>query len=129
MAAQSRIAKSLAEISLGGLRQQIPSTRQFVFNAAVKLGTDATNSFLDNVYKVFDFDSPAGDTRIAFCGNSALNALAKVAAATTNVRLNSDSIIKQYGMDPFVTKKEHHEKKPSVFKPPKPRAEEPPGLA
>jgi len=32
--------------------------------------------------------------------------------------------IKQYGMDPFVTKKDH-EKKPSVFKPPKPRAEEP----
>ena len=37
--------------------------------------------------------------------------------------------IKQYGMDPFVTKKEPHEKKPSVFKPPKPRAEEPPGQA
>ena len=31
--------------------------------------------------------------------------------------------IKQHGMDPFVTKKDH-EKKPSVFKPPKPRAEE-----
>jgi hypothetical protein len=32
--------------------------------------------------------------------------------------------IKQYGMDPFVSKKDH-EKKASVFKPPKPRAEEP----
>lgn len=85
--------------TFGGLRQQIPSTRQFIFTGAVKLGTDASNSFLDNVYKVFDFDSPAGDTRIAFCGNAALNALAKVAAATTNVRLNSDSIIKQYGME------------------------------
>jgi hypothetical protein len=65
----------------------------------VKLGTDASNSFLDNVYKVFDYDSPAGDTRICFAGNAAINSLAKVAAATTNVRLNSDSVIKQYGME------------------------------
>jgi hypothetical protein len=84
--------------TFGGLRQQIPSTRQFVFSGPVKLGTDASNSFLDNVYKVFDYDSPAGDTRLAFCGNYALNSLAKVAASTTNVRLNSDQIITQYGM-------------------------------
>jgi hypothetical protein len=85
--------------TFGGLRQQIPSTRQFVFSGPVKLGTDASNSFLDNVYKVFDYDSPAGDTRICFAGNAAINSLAKVAAATTNVRLNSDSVIKQYGME------------------------------
>lgn len=85
--------------TFGGLRQQIPSTRQYIFTGAVKLGTDATNSFLDKVYQVFDYETPAGDTRIAFAGNAAINALAKVAAGTTNVRLNSDSVIKQYGME------------------------------
>lgn len=84
---------------MAGLRQSIPQSRQFVFTAPVKLGTDATNSFLDKIYKVFDYDTPAGDTRLAFAGNAAINALAKVAAATTNVRLNSDSVIKQYGME------------------------------
>lgn len=95
LAASSENGKPLR--TFGGLRQQIPSTRQFVFGGSVTFSPGA-NNFLDKVYKVFDFASPAGDTRIAFCGNDALNALAKVAAGTTNVRLNSDSVITQYGM-------------------------------
>ena len=84
--------------TFAGLRKQLPTTRQTVFSAAISF-TAATNNFLDAVYKVFDFDSPAGDTRIAFAGNGALNALNKVAATTTNVRINSDNTIKQYGME------------------------------
>jgi hypothetical protein len=68
-----------------------------VFAGAVTF--TGANNFLDAVYKVFDYDSPAGDTRIAFCGNDALNALNKVAAATTNVRINSNQTIRQYGME------------------------------
>lgn len=81
-----------------GLRAQIPSSRQNVFSGAVSF-TGSSNNFLDAVYPVFDFDSPAGDTRIAFCGNAALNALNKVAALQTNVRINSDRTIKVYGME------------------------------
>lgn len=83
--------------TFNGIRKQLPTSRQTVFAGAVSF--TGANNFLDAVYKVFDYDSPAGDTRIAFCGNDALNALNKVAAATTNVRINSDSTIKQYGME------------------------------
>lgn len=85
--------------TFGGLRAQIPSSRQTVFTDAAMTFTGATNNLLDAVYKVFDFDSPAGDTRMAFCGNSALNSMNKIAAVTTNVRINSDKTIKVYGME------------------------------
>lgn len=84
--------------TFGGLRAQIPASRQFIFTGAVSF-TAATNNFLDNVYKVFDFDTPAGDTRIAFVGNAALNALNKIAIASTGIRINNDKTIKVYGME------------------------------
>ena len=83
---------------MGGLLQIIPTSRRTVFTGDV--GFEAgSNNFLDAVYKVFDYNSPAGDTRIAFCGNAAMNALQKAAAATTNVRINSDKVVKVYGTD------------------------------
>ena len=83
---------------MGGLRQQIPSTRTTVFTGPVTF-TGVNNNMLDAVYKVFDFSSPAGDTRMGFCGNAALNALNKVAATEENVRFNMNSTIKVYGME------------------------------
>jgi len=83
---------------MGGLRQQIPSTRQTVFTGPVSF-TGATNNMLDSVYKVFDFDSPAGDTRLAFCGNEALNVLNKAVALEDNVRVNMQNTVKVYGME------------------------------
>lgn len=80
-----------------GLREMIPASRQTVFAGAVSF--TGANNFLDAVYPVFDFDSPAGDTRIGFCGNAALNNLNKVAAATTNVRINSEKTITMFGME------------------------------
>lgn len=82
----------------GGLLQLIPSTRKTVFTAAVTFTAGAQN-FLDAIYKVFDYNTSAGDTRLAFCGNAALNSLQKVAAASTNVRMNSDKVLKVYGTD------------------------------
>jgi hypothetical protein len=58
---------------MGGLRSFIPSTNVTVFGAAV---TQA--SFNTAVAPLFDFDTGAGDTRIMFMGNDALNALATV---------------------------------------------------
>ena len=83
---------------MGGLMEIIPTTRKTVFTGDVSF-EPGPNNFLDAVYKVFDFETPAGDTRLAWCGNSAMNALQKAAAGSTNVRLNSDKVVRVYGTD------------------------------
>jgi len=52
--------------------------------------------FLDDVYQVFDFDTEAGDERIVFGGNGALNVLNKMAENSGDV--NFSGSIEQYGM-------------------------------
>lgn len=79
---------------MGGLREAIPSARTTVFGSAVTV-----NTFLDAVYKVFDFDTPAGDERICFCGNGALNNLNKVIQADSNTDIQYGGVFKVYGMD------------------------------
>ena len=56
------------------------------------------SAFTDAVYKVFDYDSGAGDERIMFAGNGFLNTLNKLAAAQTRTRVNFDGLIDVYGM-------------------------------
>lgn len=84
---------------MGGLLQLIPTSRKTVLTNPVTFDGASGTSLLNAVYKVFDFESPAGDTRIAFCGNAALNALNVRASAVTNVRFNMDSTIKVYGTE------------------------------
>lgn len=92
--------------TMGGILSQIPTTRKFVFSA----GTGATrltyDNFLANVYRMFEYTSDAGDERIAFCGNVALNALNKMvnrqpqggtSAGTANI--NWGGPVKVYGMN------------------------------
>lgn len=74
---------------MGGLRDYIPN---YVFSAAV-----TTDSFIDNLSSVFDFDTGAGDTRIGFFGRTALMELNKIIAATTNVKMELGNTIKVYG--------------------------------
>lgn len=81
-----------------GLRRQIASTNITIFTGAVSF-TGSSNNFLDAVYKVFDWKTGAGDTRIGFVGNAALNALNKMAATEDNVRFNMNATVKQYGME------------------------------
>lgn len=81
-----------------GLRRFIPTKTTTVFTAAVTF-TGATNNFLDSVYKVFDYDTDAGDERIAVCGNTALNELNKVVAKDTNSQIQFGEVIKMYGMN------------------------------
>lgn len=95
-AASSETGKPIR--TMAGIRSQIPSSRTTVFTGPASF-TGATNNFLDAVYKVFDFESPAGDTRMAFCGNGALNALNKIVANEDNVRVNFDKTVQQYGMN------------------------------
>lgn len=80
--------------TMGGLRSQIPSETTTVFSTTVSV-----SSFLDAVYKVFDWDSPAGDERICFCGNLALNELNKVIKNDSSTDVSFGGIINTYGMN------------------------------
>lgn len=84
----------------GGLRQFITTNR------TVFATTPTVNSILDALYPVFDYSGEgAGDERIIFAGNGALNTLNKVIAANNNVRIKYEGVVKQYGMNlqSFVT--------------------------
>lgn len=79
--------------SMGGLREFIV-TNAYVYGAAVTV-----NTFLDRVYPVFNFSGEgAGDQRLAFCGNGALNALNKVVKDSGTTQINYEGIVSTYGM-------------------------------
>jgi hypothetical protein len=89
--------------TMDGLRKFIPTVTSTILGASWPL-----DEFMDAISPVFDFDTPAGDTRIAFVGNSALNFLnQKIAAASGSspggqwdaVRINFNSGAKQFGMN------------------------------
>jgi len=77
----------------GGLRTMIQTNRT-VFTT-----TPTENTILDALYRVFDFDSAgAGDERIVFAGNGALNALNKTANASSSSRINFNGVLDLFGM-------------------------------
>lgn len=80
-----------------GLRRFIPTKTTTVFSGAVTFS--AANNFLDAVYKVFDYDTEAGDTRIAICGNQALNELNKIVAKDANSKFEFGDTLTMYGMN------------------------------
>ncbi len=85
--------------TMGGLMQLIPTARKTILTGAVTFDSGTTTSLLDACYKVFDHESPAGDTRIGFCGNAAMNALNARSSAVSNVRFNNTNTIKVYGTE------------------------------
>lgn len=69
--------------TMDGIRKFIPAATTTI------LSSWTLEDFLDAVSPVFDFDTPAGDVRIAFCGNSALNAFnKKIASASGHTAIN-----------------------------------------
>jgi hypothetical protein len=77
----------------GGLRYWI-TTNRTVFTS-----TPTENTILDALYKVFDVDAGgAGDERIIFAGNGALNTFNKAVNASASSRVNYDGIIDVFGM-------------------------------
>lgn len=77
----------------GGLRSFI-TTNVHVFTT-----TPTINSFIDVVSPVWDYTgSGAGNERIVFCGNGALNSLNKLIAGSSGVRVNYNGKIDNYGM-------------------------------
>ncbi len=92
--AEATGANGKPQRTMDGLRAFIPSATTTVFS-----GDPTVSTFLDAVTPVFDFDTPAGDTRIAFCGNTALNTLNKMIQTDGQTEMNLGSVITQFGMN------------------------------
>ena len=60
--------------------------------------TPTESTFTDAVYKVFDYDTGAGDERICLAGNGALNSLNRLANSQSRTRVNFDGLVDLYGM-------------------------------
>lgn len=80
----------------GGLLWALSQYAPSMITAFTTTPTETT--FTDSVYKVFDYNSGAGDERIVFSGNGFLNSLNKLAAMQTRTRVNFDGIVDVYGM-------------------------------
>jgi hypothetical protein len=77
----------------GGLRHFVTSNRK-VYTADPTIDT-----FLNDIYPVFDYEAGgAGNERLVFLGNGALNHLNKLVRAETNARINYDGTTEFYGM-------------------------------
>lgn len=77
----------------GGLRSFITT------NVTVFSTTPTVNTFLDAVYPVFDYSgSGAGNERIVFAGNGALNSLNKMVHANSATRVTYQGKIDTFGM-------------------------------
>jgi hypothetical protein len=80
---------------MAGMREFIPASRTTIFAN----NTTPVFQMLDAIYPVFDYETGAGDERIAFCGNGALNALNKVVQADSNTEINYTGPVKVFGME------------------------------
>ena len=76
---------------MGGLREFIPTDTTTIFGASVTL-----TQYLDATTPLFDWDTPAGDERIVFCGNGYLNTLNLLANSNGQIRFGD--VIDIFGM-------------------------------
>lgn len=60
--------------------------------------TPTETALLDAVYPIWDYATDAGDERIVFAGNGALNSLNKLAKSGAATRINFNGVVKEYGM-------------------------------
>jgi hypothetical protein len=95
---ESTAANGKPKRTMAGLRAQIPASRQTIFSVGATTNV-SFNHVLDALYRVFDYDTPAGDERIAFVGNVAANTLAKMVAADPNADVQWGGVVKAYGMN------------------------------
>lgn len=72
---------------------------QYASSRIIAFTTTPTEStLLDAVSPIWDYDTDAGDQRIVFGGNGALNSLNKLAKNSTSTRINFNGVVKEYGM-------------------------------
>lgn len=80
--------------TMDGIRRFISTTTSSVIS-----GDITVTKFLNAVFPVFNFDSPAGDERICFLGNQALNILNLMVQRDSNTQIQFGGVIKQFGMN------------------------------
>lgn len=80
--------------TMSGIRAQLPTANQKIYSVALTV-----NTLLDDVYTVFNYSSPAGDERIAFTGNGALNTINKMIRSDANTDIQWGGVTKVYGMN------------------------------
>lgn len=88
---------------MDGLRAFIPSDNTTILTSNWGLATSAGagNNLMDAISPVFDYTSPGGDTRIALCGNGALNAINKaiMTGSTSGVSIEYGGKESAWGMN------------------------------
>ena len=89
---------------MDGLRAFIPSANTTILANSWGLYKSAAagNNLMDAISPVFDYSSPAGDTRIGMCGNGTLNAINKAIAessGSSGVQIYWGADKKQFGMN------------------------------
>lgn len=86
--------------TFGGIRSFIPAQNTVIFDVTSGYTHPTTISqFLEATYRVFDWDTGAGDERVVFCGNKFLNELNKIAQIDANSEIQWGAVIKQWGMN------------------------------
>lgn len=90
--------------TMAGVRSFIPAANTTILAASWGLAKSAApgNNLLDALSPVFDYSSPSGDTRVAFCGNGAMNALNRAILASSGasgVQMYMDTDAKSWGMN------------------------------
>lgn len=83
--------------TMDGIRKFVSASTTTVFTTGFSL-----TQLLDAISPIFDFDTEAGDTRVAFMGNGALNALnyrLQQSTGQTAVQINYDSKTTVWGMN------------------------------
>lgn len=78
---------------MGGIRYFLPSANVTKFSSAVTIDT-----FFTAVAPMYQYETGAGDSRIAFCGRTAANELAKIFAAGYTYQ-TTNATVKAYGME------------------------------
>lgn len=82
----------------GGLLEHLVTAGRAQIATAYPASAAGADAFFDDVYDCFDYDGGgAGDERLVFCGNGALNVLNKAARAAGQVEFMET--VKVYGMN------------------------------
>ena len=88
--------------TMGGLRSYINSSTTSILADGWTLFGQGANTLINRVSPVFEFDTEAGDSRMCFVGNGALNAINNAIAAQSGVgaaTVNWGADAKMFGMN------------------------------
>jgi len=88
--------------TMDGWRSFVPSTNTTILGNSWGLAAGGGGNLMDAISPVFDYDSKAGDTRVAFVGNGTLNAINKAiinSAGAAGIKIEWGTDKKLWGMN------------------------------